>query len=48
MPMQWQVFHGETDGNDEWRHMDSRWVATAQLMELLVLHSIHALCNDDG
>ncbi|CAD6272147.1 unnamed protein product [Miscanthus lutarioriparius] len=44
----WQVFHGEIDGNDEWRHKDSRWVATAQLMELLVLHSIHALCNDDG
>jgi len=35
LPMQWPVFHGETDGNNEWRHKDSRWVATAQLLELL-------------
>jgi hypothetical protein len=46
--MKWPGVHGETDGNDEWRHKDSRWVATTQLMELLVLHSIHALCNNDG
>jgi hypothetical protein len=36
-------FHGETDGNGEWRHKDCRWVATTELMGLVPLSLLDLL-----